>query len=340
MNISYDIFELADIPVIVTDRDFVITYKNKLAAKLFCGFRRRSKISRYFRNFKSDTDFSNVSELNIETGTQFMRALVLPIGENALAFLFFSLYSFTDTEKLAQYVRENYSGDLIDFYADVYAAYKSRGASTFSGSKACELPYAELMRITSLFVKEPFFMQEEICNISEILGMIIAKASRSLSAFGLKPCKAGVFDESCYSTVNPRVFCFVVFRMLYTASRLSDTGQIQISLDSTHPSGTDLCIFTHTELSADLVDTGDYCSLMNVIPEFSFEFDILKRCGFADEALAFTLENSTLKLHYKIKCETGLGFLLRSEGGEARKKRISAAVSDMLSTIRFLFSKK
>jgi hypothetical protein len=79
---------------------------------------------------------------------------------------------------------------------------------------------------------------------------------------------------------------------------------------------------------------------MNVFPEFSFEFDILKKTGFLDNALCFTLENSTLKLHYKIKCETGLGFLLRSESEKERKKRADTAVSEMLSTIRFLLSKK
>ena len=91
MNILYDIFELADFPVVITDKNFVITYKNGLAAKLFCGFRRRSKISRYFRNFKNEVDFSVINELDIETGTQFMRALVLPTDENTLIFRFWRL---------------------------------------------------------------------------------------------------------------------------------------------------------------------------------------------------------------------------------------------------------
>jgi len=341
MNVSYDIFELADIPVIITDGDFVITYKNKLAAKLFCGFRKRSRISRYFRNFKNDVNFSDISELDIETGTQFMRALVLPIGENALAFLFFTLYAFTDTKKLLCYVREHFSGNFIDFYCDAYSVYKNAFAgSSFSGSNASERPYSELLTIMSFFAEEPFFKQEEMYNISELLGNIAAKASRSLSAFGFKPCKALVFEENCYAKVHLRAFCFVVFRMLYMAFRLSDTGQIQISLDSSRFSGTDVCIFTHTKFSQELVDTGNYCSLMKVFPEFSFEFEILKKSGFTDNALYFTLENSTLKLHYKIKCETGLGLFLRSEGEKARKKRETAAVSEMLSITRFLLSKK
>lgn len=340
MNLSYDIFELADIPVIVTDGDFVITYKNKLAAKLFCGFRRRSRISRYFRNFKNDADFSAVSELDIETGTQFMRALVMPIGENALAFLFFTVYAFTDTKKLLEYIREKFSANFIDFYCAVYSACKNAGRSDFRGGNSSERAYSELLTMMSFFSEETFSLREETFNISELLENITKKASRSLSAFGLNPCKALVFDEDCYAKINLRAFCFAVFRMLYIAFRLSDTGQVQVSLDSSRISGADVCIFTRTSLSPELVNESDFCSLMNVFPEFSFEFDILKKTGFLDNALCFTLENSTLKLHYKIKCETGLGFLLRSESEKERKKRADTAVSEMLSTIRFLLSKK
>lgn len=336
MNISYDIFELADCPVIITDENFVITYKNSLASKLFCGFRRRSKITRYFRNFKNDVDFSDINELNIETGTQFMRALVLPIGENDLAFLFFTLYAFTDTKKLLEYVRENFAGSFIDFSCALYSAYnKSKKANGFARASMSERAYSELITLLSLFTESPLFENTEAHNISELLEAISVKATRTLSAFGLRTQSVSLPDECYYSKINLRAFCFIIFRMLYMAFRLSDTGKIQISLNSFKVSYADICVSTHTMLT-----DGHRISLIYEFPELLFEFDILKKAGVIDDCLSFSIENSILKLHYKIKCEANSGLSLRSASKEMQKKRISKAISEMLFITKSILSKK
>ena len=83
MNISCDIFELADFPVVTTDKDFVILYKNKIATDAFGRLRKRSKINRYFINTNNcDISSPNACELEIETGTQIKRALTFLLYDN------------------------------------------------------------------------------------------------------------------------------------------------------------------------------------------------------------------------------------------------------------------
>ena len=333
MNISYDIFELTDCPVILTDKDFTVIYKNRMAAKFFT-FRKRSKLIRHFRNFENGLDFSNINELDIETGTQFMRALVVPLKSGELAFLFFSLYAFTDTKKLLEYVRAKFSGNFIDFYCAAYRALTAENNSFCTPIP--ERAYSELITLISFFAERPIFMQKEIHDLSALMNDISAKIAKSLSVFGLKASVSEIMPD-CYSEINLRSFCFILFRMIYMAFRLSDTGKIQISLNTPRYSIIDICVFTHTKLESQNIKTGDFSSIADVFPEFSFEFDILKQTGFLNNTLSFSLENSTLKLHYLIKRETGPQLTLRTESGELRKKRISLVLSQTLALIKKLF---
>ncbi len=341
MNILYDIFELTDCPVVITDKNFVIKYKNGLAAKLFCGFRKRSKISRYFRNFKNDVDFSITNELDIETGTQFMRALVLPIDENTLIFLFFTLFAFTDAKKLLSYVREKYLGDFIDFYCTAcreYAEMQTRDG--FAKHTIPERAYAELLSLTSFFAEKPFFMQKEAYNISELIEIITRKISKRLSVFGLKAASAEILEKDCYAKINLPIFCFVIFRMFYMAFRLSDTGKVQISIDAPRYSSIEICVFTQTSLPLKSEENGDFASLAKLFPEFSFEFDIFKRTGFFDNMLCFSQSGSKLKLRYTIKRDISSSITLRAGDAELRKKRINAAINSAFAQIKSLLSKK
>lgn len=341
MNILYDIFELADFPVVITDKNFVITYKNGLAAKLFCGFRRRSKISRYFRNFKNEVDFSVINELDIETGTQFMRALVLPTDENTLIFLFFTLLAFTDTAKFLAYVREKYSGDFIDFYCNACREYSEmQTCNRFVKHNIPERAYAELLSLMSFFAEKPLFIQEEVYNVSELIETIASKISKRLSVFGLKSASAEILEKDCYAKINLRIFCFVIFRMFYMAFRLSDTGKVQISVDAPRYSLIEICVFTETNLRLEQKENGDFTSLEEIFPEFSFEFDIFKRTGFFDNMLCFSQSGSKLKLHYNIKRDISSALTLRAGDTELRKKRINAAIDSAFAQIKSLFSKK
>ena len=339
MNVLYDIFELTDCPVVITNNNFVITYKNKLAEKLFCGFRRRSKISRYFRNFKNDTDFSLINELDIETGTQFMRALVLPTQENTLIFLFFTIFAFTDAEKLISYVREKYSGDFMEFYCTAFRQYeKMQSVSGFAKHNIPERAYAELLSLTSFFAEKPVFMQEESYNIAELIETISRKISKRLSVFGLKTASAEILEDDCYAKINLRIFCFVIFRMFYMAFRLSDNGKVQIKVDAPRYSSVEICVFTETNLPLKREESGNFASLEELFPEFSFEFDILKRMGFFDNTLCFSKSGSKLKLRYILKRSSALTLL--AEDTELRKKRINTVINGAFAQIKGLFSKK
>lgn len=340
MNVSYDIFDLADCPVVITDKSLVITYKNGLAAKLFCGFRRRSKISRYFRNLKNDVDLSAINVLDIETGTQFMRALVLPADENTRVFLFFTLLAFTNSEKLLTYARENYSGDFIDFYCTAFREYaKMQNADSFARHRIPERAYSELLTLLSFFAEKPFFMQEETYNVSELIEIISDKISKRLSVFGLKAASAEIAEKDCYAKINIRIFCFLVFRMLYMAFRLSGTGSVQISLDSSRYSHIEICVSTRTDRIYEEAENGNFALLANIFPEFSFEFDVLKRMGFFDNILFFSQRGSKLNLRYTLKRDISSSFILRAGGAEIFKKRIDKAVNSAFAQIKHLLSK-
>ena len=224
MNISYDIFDVADFPIVLTDSNFIIIYKNRLAAKLFGTLRKRSKITRHIRNFKSDIDLSDINELNIETGTQFTRALVLHLGENLFVFSFLSIYAFTSKLELAEHIKSSFGGDFMSFFCTAYKEY----AKFESMSKT------------------------ERANVPE-----------------------RAFPE-----------------------------------------------------------------LAKILPEFSFEFSLLQKLGFFDNSLYFTLENSVLKLRYRIKCATGSDFLFRSEPQEIRRRRLDKIIGELLRKTKLLLSKK
>lgn len=340
MNVSYDIFELADCPVVITDKNFVITYKNSLASKLFCGFRRRSKISRYFRNFKNDVDFSLINELDIETGTQFMRALVLPVSEDALVFLFFTLFTFTNSEKMLTYVREKYSGNFFDFYCSAFREYTEMCApGGFAKHSIPERAFSELLSLTSFFREKPSFMQTEVYNISELIEVITKKIAKTLPAFGLRTADAEILERDCYAKINPRIFCFVIFRVFYIAFRLSSTGKVRISLDTPRYSNIEICVSTHTDAPSKSSDSGDCDYLAKLFPEFSFEFDILKRTGLLDNTLQFCQSGSDLKLRYTIKRDYGTSLSLRAGNAEIHQKRINAAVNTAFAQIKKLLSK-
>jgi hypothetical protein len=279
--------------------------------------------------------------LDIETGTQFMRALVLPTRENSFIFLFFTLFAFTDSEKLISYVRENYSSDFIDFYCAACREYtENRAYEGFAKRAVSERAFSELLALTSFFAEKPAFMQAEAYNISELVEVITSKIAKTLPAFGLKATAAEILEKDCYAKINLRLFCFVIFRMFYMAFRLSDSGKVQISLDTPRYSYIEICISASTSLCIKSSENSDFTSLAELFPEFSFEFDILKRMGFFDNMLCFSQSGSNVKLRYTIKRDTASALTLRAGDAETRKKRIKSAVNSAFAQIKSLLSKK
>ena len=344
MNVSYDIFDLSDFPIIVTDESFIITYKNRLATKFFGSMRKKSKITRYFRNFKNDIDFSIINELDIETGTHFMRALVLPLQKGAFVFLFFTMYPFADTRNLIDYVREKHSGDFIDFYCSAYRKHNELEKSpNFAKTSSGERVFSELAILLSTFAEKPEFFKSEICNISEILEETAKQINKKLSALGAKIASAQISDgakSAAFAKINLRFFAFILFRMISAAIKFSDSRELSISLESHTPYVSDVCVCTKCTLPSETAETGDFYALLRLLPEFSLEFEILKSMGFFEDTLYFTCVNSTLKLHFKLKCDASAGFVLRSEPEESRKRRIKKAIADAIRKTKELFSRK
>jgi len=344
MDISYDIFDLTDFPIIITDGDFIIKYKNRLASKLFGKLRKGSKITRYLRNFKKDIDFFNICELDIETGTQFMRALIMPLNNEAFAFLFFTVYAFTDFSKLSEFANNNFGENLLDLYCNAYRQYKSsEGSAGKEKSNVPERTISELMAMTSLLFEKPDFMQTELFDIADIMLQISSKISSKLSVLGLKSALAEIPESEngcCFAKINPRHFSFIIFRMIYTAFKLSDTGKIRIFFEEGKYSDINICISTQSSLNPELEDICDFSYLINALPEFSFEFHLLKKMGVLGNSLFFSFNNSILKLHYKLKRETGCNFILRSEPAEIRKRRIEKIISEALLKTKKMLSKK
>ena len=341
MNITYDIFDLADIPIVVTDENFVITYKNHLAHKLFVNFRKRSKISKHFRNFKNDTDFSNISELDIETGTQFMRALAFSLENKSIVFLFLTLYSFVDSKKFLNHVREKFNGNIFDFYASAYNEHAM--IEKMPPHERAKLPvraYSELLFFLSSYSEKPEFMCKEMYDISEILAEISYETASSLTVFGI----SATYDEPthmhCYFKTNLKYFSFIIFRMIYIAIKFSSAGKIHVSLNNEDFSFADICVYTNTSLDDDFSNTRNILELIKLLPEFSFEANLLNKIDMLKDDISFSVHNSVLKIHYKIKCETGFEFILRSEPKELRQKRISAIISNALLKTKALLSEK
>ena len=343
MNISYDIFDVADFPIVLTDNNFIIIYKNRLAAKLFGTLRKRSKITRHIRNFKSDIDFSDISELNIETGTQFTRALVLHLGENLFVFSFLSIYAFTSKLELAEHIKSSFGGDFMSFFCTAYKEYaKFESMSKTERANVPERAFPELAFLLSSCASSPL-IKAEVYNIEEIISKIFSKISSSLGAFGLKAAQAESSEGTraiCYAKINLRFFTFIIFRMVYMAFKLSDDGKIYASLDKSNYPIAEITLSARASATAEGLRKNDFSELAKILPEFSFEFSLLQKLGFFDNSLYFTLENSVLKLRYRIKCATGSDFLFRSEPQEIRRRKLDKIIGEFLRKTKLLLSKK
>jgi hypothetical protein len=128
--------------------------------------------------------------------------------------------------------------------------------------------------------------------------------------------------------------------MISTAIKISQNGNFLISLENKGSLVSDICVSTRTSLPFETTENGNFASLASLLPEFSFEFDIFKSMGFFEDSLYFTYKNSILELHFKVKCDSAQGFILRSEPDEARLRRTEKAISYAIRKIKIMLSKK
>ena len=343
MNISYDIFDLVDFPIVITDKDFIIIYKNHIACEYFGKLRKRSKITRYLSDYTNNADFSVNSEAEFETGTLIKRALVFLEKEYCI-FLFLSAVQFENYDSIVPYIKEKFAGSFSDFYFSAYKEYLSLQAMTdFEKAHVPERTYADLLELIRILADKPSFMQKEGADLAELIAYIAKHASNRFRALGLKVYLRPIYSEAydfCRANICLTNFLFLVFRLIYTGFKFSSDGNVQISINYLHTNHADICVSVHTHLQKKDVSGKSYSALLKLLPEFSFEFDILEKCGiFELDTLSYELENSVLKLHLKVKCACGETLFVRSESLLQRKKRTAQAVSAFICKTKKLLSK-
>ena len=160
MNISYDIFELMDFPIAVTDGDFNIVYKNRSAKRCLGKLRKGSKITKYMSCQSGDIDLTSIKETEFDTGTPIKRALVF-CSRGAFVFTFMPCMQFEGYRQISEYIRENFPGDILDFFISSYAE------SRYPEVKCANVPsrvYADLLKLSRKRI-EPIRFSREISGL-------------------------------------------------------------------------------------------------------------------------------------------------------------------------------
>ncbi len=343
MNISYDIFNLVDFPVIITDKNFIITYKNNIACEYFGKLRKRSKITRYLADYALDLDLSVISEVEFETGTLIKRALVFA-EKDCVLFFFLSAMQFESYSAVSEYIKETFSGNFLDFYFSAYKEYLNlQSMSNFEKANVPERTYADLLALINILGRNPSFMIKDGLDLAEVISYTATRVGNSFRALGLKlyPVKiSSKTREFCRANITLNDFLFAVFRLIYSGFKFSADGNLQLSIDYLHTNHADICVSVRTKLKKKDIAGASFSSLLKILPEFAFEFDILEKYKiFEQNTLSYELENSILKLHFKVRCDANETLVIRSESPPKKKKRLSDAVSIFICKTKILLSK-
>ena len=147
MNILYDIFDLVDFPVIVTDSNMMILYKNHHAARYFGKIRKKSKITKYMISGNADIDFLVTHELEIDSGTPIKRALVI-CHEAYRILMFMPCLQFDNHREIVKTLNERFDGDIFKLYMADYKYYAEYKDPLCSGKrKISERGFDELFSL-------------------------------------------------------------------------------------------------------------------------------------------------------------------------------------------------
>ncbi len=343
MTLSYDIFNLVDFPIIVTDKNFIIIYKNNTACEYFGKLRKRSKITKYLADFAKDMDFSVNSEAEFETGTLIKRALVFAESD-FVVFLFLSAMQLENYAAVAGHIKERFAGNFLGFCFSAYREYSALQAmSAFEKANVPERAYADLLALIRILGENPSFMKKEYLDLAEIVSYTAHRAGAGFRALGLKLYLAEISDKTrafCCANIALDDFLFVIFRLIYSGFKFSADGNLLLSIDYLYTNHADICASVRTTLKKSDVQGKNFSSLLKMLPEFAFEFDLLEKYSvFEQNTLSYELENSFLKLHFKVKCDCGDTLFIRSESPEKRKNRLARAVSTFICEAKSLLSK-
>lgn len=345
MSVSYDIFDLADFPIIVTNENFVIKHKNNVAAQFFPNFRKGSKIIRHTSGISKNTDFSSLCEIDFQTGTQLKRALVFSHYSGDVFFVFLSRLQLEDGEKLARRIKEAYSGNFWDFYIAAYNEYEqTQNRNVFSqNSHAPARLCGDFMLLLKTSFDKPAFMKKEVYDVAELISLISLRVGPSLRALGLKMPMAQISPEAkkfCFCKINLCDFSFIVFRMIYAGFKLSRNGCVNMSLDYLENDTARVSVFTNTTLPDGVFTKDDFSDFVGTMSELSFEFELLRKMELLNTAVTCKIENSVLHIYFTVKCISGLEpFPLRSNPLGIRDERIARNISENISKLKKLLSK-
>lgn len=347
MSVSYDILDLADFPIIVTNSSFFIKHKNTVASRLFPKIRKGSKIMRHAVDTNGCTNSGDLCEIDFQTGTQFKRALTFCPSADDVFFFFFSYAQFCECEKLTERVKEVYSGNFLDFYIAAYNQYgKSQSADVLSRkshSHAPERLYEELMLLVHACADRPAFMKKDIYDMAELVLKISRRVGSSLRALGLKMPAAKISPKAekfCFCKINLNNFSFAVFRMIYAGYSFSCDGGVNMSLEISGSGDALLCVYTKIDRAESGRKNNSFSSLLADFSELSLETEILKKLDLLEKSLTYSLEDSVLKIEFKIKCIDGLEpLMLRSDPFGKRAKKISSSIGANILKLKKLLSK-
>lgn len=345
MSVSYDIFDLIEFPVIVTDERFVIKYKNIVAYQLFPKIRKGSNIKRHSFDDMKNAQFSNLCEIELKTGTQLTRALVFSHPSNDIFFVFLSRIQSDDSEKLINRINEAYKGNFWDFYISAYNEYIASQRSNLFNNENGAPPrlYNDLTLLMNVSFVDPAFTKRNVYNISELISTITKKVSRSLCSLGLKMLPAQISPQAkdfCFCKINLQDFTFIILRMIYIAFKTSSDSCVKLSMDHLYSGYSVIDVSTKTSLGDDMQKAEVFKKLKFNMSELSFEFEFLCKANALDTTVECMIEDSVLHLNFKVKSLNRLDSLtLFSMPPSLIDAKIAKFISLNTSKVKDLLSK-
>lgn len=338
--ICYDIFNLADFPIIITDRNFVIQHKNNIAKRFFSNFRKSSRITLHTDELNKDTDLSEPIEIQFTKGTQFKRALVFLYDDETVFFVFFSNLQLENSKVMLERVKDQFKGNFFDFYTSAYNAYKE-SQNYFENSSPIRL-LDDLLLLMKVSRDKLSFMNRDIFDMAEVLELVCSKAGSSLASLGFKISAVTMLDNArkfCFCKINIDDFLFVLFKMIYVCLTFSDNKCIAPSLEYCQEGYAKIRLQTKA-CSKICNDESDAFHIISDLSELSMEVAVLKKMHAFEKTTSCNIKDGFLNIEFKIQCTTGFdSLLLRSDLTKNRKKATLRAISANISTLKKMLSR-
>lgn len=338
--LCYDIFDLADFPIIITDRKFLIKHKNTMAVPFFSNFKKGSKITRHTSCLDENTDLSKLCEIDFKTGTQYKRALVFSHGSEHIFFVFLSSLQFEKSKAIIEHIQNTFDGNFFDF---IISAYNSYLESQSLPQNALPTRFLDdLLMLMKLYGDKPSFMKRDFFDLAELITLISGKIGNAVSALGMKMPSAIISNKvvgTCFCKINISEFSFVLYKMTYLAFKFSDSKCVTLSLDKSQDGSVIVSVSTLSKKAMNLTDNDPF-SLIKDLSELSFEILFLQKTKAISNSVKFKTEGERIFLEYKIKSTDKFGeFPLRSYSEKFHRHKIAKIISSNTAKLKNLLSK-